>query len=96
MRYVRLYCDVKGESRFEDSEFTFQRGDFAPPAPPLDVSEVFDASAFMLIRLPAAYWISIKWGCFGRLARHSRDRARVVDQASVGCCPSPAASSASS
>jgi hypothetical protein len=55
MRYVRLYTDDDGQSRFEDLDFTFAPSDFAPPAPPLDVSEPVDASAFMLLRAPAGW-----------------------------------------
>jgi hypothetical protein len=55
MRYLRLYCDESGVSHFEDSEFTFTPRDFAPPAPPVDVSEVVRASAFMMLRLPAGW-----------------------------------------
>ena len=29
MKYIRLYCDENGESRCEDSEFTFELADFA-------------------------------------------------------------------
>jgi len=55
VKYLRLYCDQDGVSRFEDLEFTFSRDDFAPPAPLLDVSNQFDASAFVMIRLPAGW-----------------------------------------
>jgi len=39
MKYIRLYSDGNGESHFEDLEVQFQPVDFAPPAPPLDISE---------------------------------------------------------
>ena len=55
MRYVRLYCDESGVSYFQDSEFTFTPRDFAPPAPPVDVSQTVDATAFMMLRLPAGW-----------------------------------------
>jgi hypothetical protein len=38
MKYTRLYSDETGESHFEDVELEFQSVDFAPPAPPLDIS----------------------------------------------------------
>jgi len=38
MKYVRLYADDNGESHFEECELVFKSVDFAPPAPPLDVS----------------------------------------------------------
>ena len=39
MKYTRLYSDEQGESHFEDLEAQFRSVDFAPPAPPLDISE---------------------------------------------------------
>ena len=47
MKYTRLYSDDNGDSHFEDVELEFQSVDFAPPAPPLDIStfgEVEDCS----------------------------------------------------
>jgi len=38
LKYARLYSDNNGESHFEDMEVPFQSVDFAPPAPPLDIS----------------------------------------------------------
>lgn len=38
MKYTRLYSDNNGESHFEDCEINFESVDFAPPAPPLDIS----------------------------------------------------------
>jgi len=38
MKYIRLYSDTDGESHFEDADIEFQSVDFAPPAPPLDIS----------------------------------------------------------
>jgi len=38
MKYVRLYADDNGESHFEECELVFKSVDFAPPAPPLDIS----------------------------------------------------------
>jgi quercetin dioxygenase-like cupin family protein len=38
MKYTRLYSDDEGVSHFQDAEIKFQAVDFAPPAPPLDIS----------------------------------------------------------
>jgi quercetin dioxygenase-like cupin family protein len=38
MKYTRLYSDAGGESHFEEVKLGFQTVDFAPPAPPLDIS----------------------------------------------------------
>jgi quercetin dioxygenase-like cupin family protein len=55
VKYVRLYTDNDGQSRFEDLDFTFAQQEFAPPAPPLDVSEPLEASAVMMLRAPAGW-----------------------------------------
>jgi hypothetical protein len=50
-----LYTDENGQSRFEDLDFTFAQQEFAPPAPPLDVSKPLGASAVMMLRAPAGW-----------------------------------------
>jgi hypothetical protein len=55
VRYIRLFNTEDGSSRFEDAEFTFAPTQFAPPAPPVDVSEPIAASAFMMLRIPAGW-----------------------------------------
>mgnify|MGYP001613461699 CR=1 FL=1 len=37
-RYTRLYSDADGESHFEDIKTNLVATDFAPPAPPLNLS----------------------------------------------------------
>ncbi len=39
-QYVRLFSDSNGDSHFSEEELSFQLVDFAPPAPPISVSEV--------------------------------------------------------
>jgi hypothetical protein len=55
VKYVRLYTDEDGRSRFEDLDFTFAPQEFSPPAPPLDVSKAVEASAFMMLRASAGW-----------------------------------------
>jgi hypothetical protein len=55
MRYVRLYTGEDGQARFEDLEFTLAAQEFAPPAPPVNLSEPVGASAFMVLRSPAGW-----------------------------------------
>ena len=50
-----MYTDDDGRSRFEDWDFTSARTEFAPPTPPVDVSEAVEASAFMMLRAPAGW-----------------------------------------
>jgi len=50
MKYTRLYSDDSGESHFEDLEVQFQSVDFAPPAPPLDISAFGQAEQCSILR----------------------------------------------
>jgi hypothetical protein len=38
MRYTRIFANEQGESPIEDVEVELTARDFAPPAPPLDLS----------------------------------------------------------
>jgi quercetin dioxygenase-like cupin family protein len=55
VRYIRLYTDDDGHSRFGDVGLAFAPQQFAPPAPPVDVSDTVEASSFMMIRAPAGW-----------------------------------------
>jgi quercetin dioxygenase-like cupin family protein len=50
MKYIRLYSDEDGESHFEDVELKFQTTDFAPPAPPLDISTFGEVEQCSILR----------------------------------------------
>ncbi len=43
--YQRLYADEHGESHFEDVEIDLVSTEYAPPAPPLDLSSFTPASS---------------------------------------------------
>lgn len=49
-KYVRLFADEQGESHFEDNSFLFQSVNFAPPAPPLDISVLGPAEQCFILR----------------------------------------------
>jgi quercetin dioxygenase-like cupin family protein len=55
MRYTRIYSDANGVSRFEDLELGFAAAEFAPPAPPVDVSDPMPASAVLVLRFAAGW-----------------------------------------
>ena len=57
MKYVRLYSDEGGDSHFEDVEVEFESADFAPPAPPLDLSSSKPASQFVFVRAPSGWYV---------------------------------------
>jgi hypothetical protein len=49
---VRIYADAEGESHFEDLEFKFKQTDLVPPAPPVLMTKLENASqyGFELVR----------------------------------------------
>jgi len=55
VRYVRVYADATGVSRFEDGDFTLAAMNFAPPAPPVAVSAPLPASAVMVLKVRAGW-----------------------------------------
>lgn len=55
MQYTRLYADADGESHFEDVSVELSSVDFAPPAPPLDVSSPTPADQYVFFRAPAGW-----------------------------------------
>ena len=52
---LRLYADASGESRFDEIDVTLKLADFAPPAPPLYMSDPAPATRYTLIHLPAGW-----------------------------------------
>ncbi len=56
MKIVRLYSDGDGESHFEDLDIEFSSVDFAPPAPPLDVSVLTPAKRYGFLRAPSGFF----------------------------------------
>ncbi len=54
--YARFYTDAAGESHFEDVRVALARMDFAPPAPPLDVSAFAPAKQVGFVRMPAGWF----------------------------------------
>lgn len=53
--YTRLYANADGESHFEDIEIDLTSTDYAPPAPPLDLSSFTPATQFGFMRAPAGW-----------------------------------------
>lgn len=50
VRYTRLYSDEQDESHFDDCEIGFESLDFAPPAPPLEISTFGNADQCSILR----------------------------------------------
>ncbi|WP_170482377.1 hypothetical protein [Ruegeria arenilitoris] len=53
VKFFRLYADDDGESHFEELEATMSSVQYAPPAPPLEVSlEPMEAQSIRWVRFP--------------------------------------------
>jgi hypothetical protein len=58
----RLYCDTAGEPHFAHLKIGLSTRHFAPPAPPLGVSELTPVSRCGFLRMPAGSSSStVKW-----------------------------------
>ena len=56
MRYTRIYVDADGETHFEEVEVGFQEVNFAPPAPPLNLSSFSPATQYGFISAPVGWY----------------------------------------
>src|SRR5258708_7809581 len=55
MQYTRLYADEHGESHFEDVQIGLTLTDYAPPAPPLELSSFKPATQFGFMNAPSGW-----------------------------------------
>src|SRR5210317_2016641 len=55
MQYVRIYTGSDGETHFEDLEIELKEVDFAPPAPPVHLSELKAAKQWMFFVIPPGW-----------------------------------------
>jgi quercetin dioxygenase-like cupin family protein len=55
VRCTRLYADPDGTPRFDEIEYELGPVNYAPPAPPVDVSAPTPADAAMFMRFPAGF-----------------------------------------
>lgn len=55
-KITRIYTDDNGESHFRQIKVDFKLVDYAPPAPPISVSEVQDAEGVLFISSPAGWY----------------------------------------
>jgi len=59
MKYTRLYATEDGESHFEQVEVELSLVDYAPPAPPLKLSQMHASTQFGFMEAPAGW--SSEW-----------------------------------
>jgi hypothetical protein len=55
MKYVRIYADQNGDTHFEDVAVGMSLTDFAPPAPPVDVSALMQVTTVAFLGFPARW-----------------------------------------
>jgi hypothetical protein len=55
IRCPRLFADAAGESRFDEVEVDLSPSDFAPPAPPMDMSAPVPAGQFVFLQVPPGW-----------------------------------------
>ena len=56
LTYVRVHADSSGASRFADEEIAFQLADFAPPAPPISVTDTQSAEGVVFLSSPSGWF----------------------------------------
>jgi hypothetical protein len=66
MKYAILYTDQDGESHFKDGDLEFESVNFAPPAPPVELTSYIQASRLVFFRLPSGpgevFLLEDTWG----------------------------------
>jgi len=55
VKYSRLYADAEGDSHFEDVEVSLAASDYAPPAPPINVSDPCPARQLIFLAVPPGW-----------------------------------------
>jgi len=55
MKYTRIYADKAGESHFDDIDIELAPQNFAPPAPPLNLSAFSPALQYAFCSFPAGW-----------------------------------------
>lgn len=53
--YIRVYTDADNVTRFEDLEYDAAPVEFAPPAPPVFVTDAQSASGVLFLRFPQGW-----------------------------------------
>ena len=56
LAYVRVHADSSGASHFADEELAFHLADFAPPAPPVSVTDAQSAEGVVFLSSPSGWF----------------------------------------
>jgi quercetin dioxygenase-like cupin family protein len=56
MKYTIVFTDNSGKSQFKDGEIEFESTNFAPPAPPVNLSSFISASKLVFFKIPSGWF----------------------------------------
>ena len=56
MKYTTLYIDSQNISHFKEDQAAFEKVNFAPPAPPVGLTEFIDVNKMMFFQLPSGWF----------------------------------------
>jgi hypothetical protein len=56
MKYTKLYSDKEGETHFKDIEIELETVEYAPPAPPLNLSSFNPAKQYAIAVAPPGWY----------------------------------------
>ena len=56
LTYVRIYADSAGASHFDDAQIDMRLAEYAPPAPPISVSDVIPAEGVVFLSSPIGWF----------------------------------------
>lgn len=56
LAYVRVHADSSGASHFADEQLAFHLADFAPPAPPVSVTDAHSAEGVVFLSSPSGWF----------------------------------------
>ena len=55
MKYTKIYADEEGETHFKDVEIELESIEFAPPAPPINLSTFYPATKYVFALFPSGW-----------------------------------------
>jgi len=56
MKYTRIFADEEGETHFKDEEIQLESVEYAPPAPPLNLSSFNSATKYAIAVAPPGWF----------------------------------------
>jgi quercetin dioxygenase-like cupin family protein len=56
LKYTTLYIDSQNVSHFREDHAAFERVNFAPPAPPVGLTEFIDVNKMVFFQLPSGWF----------------------------------------